>query len=422
MELEGKDSDVPAGHTRTIVTFRPRLWMPIALVATVAWGFAAWALYRTSVPDGLSLPNVAEGDHWTASELGRASDFQLFLTVDYLLATVAVIVALFVLALWAPGFARNTGLGSVGAGIIVGLVTLVVVWAVDVPFRLAEQWWYRRHDLSEESYLAWLFAPWAELASASVLALFLVAVTMALARWIGRLWWLAGAPVFIAVTVFAAFVFPYLDPYPQRPLAGEPGITERIPEIEERTGAGPTEIRVSRVSDSTSLVNAYTAGMGPSERVVLWDTFLNGRFSDEEVVLVLAHELGHVAKSHIWKSLGWFVLFAFPMTLAVAELTRRRGGMGQPGNVPLAALLLVVIGFALAPAQNAVSRNYEEEADWVALGATSDPEAARELFAEFVRADLADPTPSFWEEQLFGTHPSPADRIAMADAWEERGP
>ncbi len=422
VELERQDSDVPAAHTRTIVTFRSGIWMPIALLVAAAWGLAAWALYRTSVPGGLGLPGIPESRYWTESDLDRASDFQLFLTVDYLLATLAVLVTLFLLALWAPGFARNTGLGAVGGGIIVGLVTLVAVWAVDVPFRLAEQWWYRRHDLSEDSYLAWLFAPWAELASASVLALFLVAVTMALARWIGRFWWMAGAPVFIGVSVFAAFVFPYLDPYPQRSLVAEPGITERVPEIEERSGAGPTEINVSRVSDSTSLVNAYTAGMGPSERVVLWDTFLDGRFSDDEVVLVLAHELGHVAKSHIWKSLGWFGLFAFPMTLAVAELTRRRGGMGQPGNVPLAALLLVVIGFALAPAQNAVSRNYEEEADWVALETTGDSAAARELFAEFVRADLEDPTPSFWQKQLFATHPSAVERIAMADTWEERRP
>jgi STE24 endopeptidase len=413
------DADVSGGHTRPIVTSRPPLWIPAAALAAALWIVAAVLLYRTSVP-ALSLPEIDPSNYWSAGQLDRAESFELFLTVNQLVSTLAAGIALFVLCLWAPGFAGRTGLGAVGSGIIIGMVTLVTIWAVDVPFRLAEQWWYRRYDLSNQSYLDWLFAPWAELSSAAILGLFLVAVTMALARGIGRFWWVAGAPVFTALVAFFAFVFPYLDQYEQAPISAAPEIARALPEIEERTGAGPTDVRIAHVSDSTTMVNAYAAGMGPSQRVVIWDTFLDGRFTDDEVEVVLAHELGHVAHSHIWEGIGWFALFAFPMALGVAELTRRRGGMGQPGNVPLAALLLVIFGFALAPAQNAVSRRHEAEADWTALQATRDPDSARQLFAGFVTADLADPTPSFWEEQLFGSHPSVADRIAMANAWEER--
>jgi STE24 endopeptidase len=384
------------------------------------WIVAAVFLYRTSVPSSLSLPDINPGDYWSAHELDRAASFELFLTVDHLLAILAGVVGLFILAVWAPGFARRTGLGAVGAGIIVGMVTIVVIWAASIPFSVAEQWWYRRHGLSHESYVEWLFAPWGELGALAILALFLIAVTMALARWIGRFWWVAGAPVFVALSTLFAFVFPYLDQYSQVPISTERELAAGLPEIEERTGAGPTDVRIARVSDSTSLVNAYTEGLGPSERVVLWDTFLNGSFSPDEVRVVLAHELGHVARSHIWKGLAWYALFAFPLALAVGELTRRRGGMGEPGNVPLAALILVLLSFAAAPASNAITRRYEAEADWIALEATRDPDSARQLFVGFVSADLADPTPSFWEEQLFGSHPSLADRIAMAQAWQQR--
>ena len=384
------------------------------------WIIAAVFLYRTSVPADLSLPDVNPSDYWSAHELHRAASFELFLTVDHLLAILAALVTLFILAVWAPGFARRTGLGAVGAGIIVGMVTIVVIWAASIPFSLAEQWWYRRHGLSRESYVEWLFAPWGALGALAILALFLIAVTMALARWIGRFWWVAGAPVFVALSTFFAFVFPYLDQYSQVPISTDPELAAGLPEIEERTGAGPTDVRIARVSDSTSLVNAYTEGLGPSERVVLWDTFLNGSFSLDEVRVVLAHELGHVARSHLWKSLAWYALFAFPLAFAVGELTRRRGGMGEPGNVPLAALILVLLSFASAPASNAITRRYEAEADWIALEATRDPDSARQLFAGFVSADLADPTPSFWEEQLFGSHPSVADRIAMTQAWQQR--
>ena len=386
----------------------------------VLWIVAAVFLYRTSVPSGLSLPDINPSDYWSAHELDRAESFELFLTVDRLLAVLATAVALFILAVWAPGFARRTGLGAVSAGIIVGMVTIVVIWAVSIPFSLAEQWWYRRHGLSRESYLEWLVAPWGELGALAILALFLIAVTMALARWIGRFWWIAAAPVFIAVASFFTFVFPYLDQYSQVPISTEPALAAGLPEIEQRTGAGPTDVRIAEVSDSTSLVNAYASGLGPSERVVLWDTFLDGRFSLDEVRVVLAHELGHVARSHLLKGLAWYALFAFPLAFAVGELTRRRGGMGEPGNVPLAALILVLLSFGLAPASNAITRHYEAEADWIALEATRNPNSARQLFVGFVSTDLADPTPSFWEEQLFGSHPSVADRIAMAQAWEQR--
>jgi STE24 endopeptidase len=389
------------------------------MAIAVLWIIAAIFLYRTSVPSDLSLQDVNPSDYWSAHELDRAASFELFLTVDHLLAILAALVALFILAVWAPGFARRTGLGAVGAGIIVGMVTIVVIWAASIPFSLAEQWWYRRHGLSRESYVEWLFAPWGELGALAILALFLIAVTMALARWIGRFWWVAGAPFFVALSIFFAFVFPYLDQYSQVPISTEPELAAGLPRIEERTGAGPTDVRIARVSDSTSLVNAYTEGLGPSERVVLWDTFLNGSFSLDEVRVVLAHELGHVARSHLWKGLAWYALFAFPLAFAVGELTRRRGGMGEPGNVPLAALILVLLSFAIAPASNAITRRYEAEADWIALEATRDPDSARQLFAGFVSADLADPTPSFWEEQLFGSHPSVADRIAMAQAWQQ---
>jgi Zn-dependent protease with chaperone function len=420
IQLETQNADVSAGHTRAIVTFRFRLWMIPAVLVVAAWVVAAAYLYRTSVPGSLSLPHVDETSYWSAHDLDRAESFERFLTADYLLASVVGAVALFVLAVWAPGFARGTGLGPVGAGIIVGMVTIVVIWAVSIPFSLAEQWWFRRHGLSHESYLEWLIAPWSQLGALAVLTLFLIAVTMALARWIGRFWWIAGAPVFVSLAAFFAFVLPFLDYYDQRPVSTEPELAASLPEIESRTGAGPTDIRIAQVSDTTSLVNAYTEGLGPSERVVLWDTFLDGRFTTDEVRVVLAHELGHVAKSHILKSLAWYALFAFPLAFLVAELTRRRGGMGEPGNVPLAALILVILSFGLAPAENAITRRYEAEADWIALQATRDPDSARRLFVRFVGSDLEDPTPSFWETQLFGSHPSVAERVAMTRAWAER--
>src|SRR5205085_10315476 len=134
--------------------------------------------------------------------------------------------------------------------------------------------------------------------------------------------------------------------------------------------------------------NAFTVGFGPSTHVVLWDTVLDYRFSRAEQDVVIAHELGHVRSRHIPKSIGWTALIVLPTLWLLALATRRRGGVGDPANLPYVILVLTVIGLLTAPFQNAVSRGYEREADWRSLNATHDPASARRLFIRFERTSL----------------------------------
>ena len=181
-----------------------------------------------------------------------------------------------------------------------------------------------------------------------------------------------------------------------------------------------TPIVVQPVRSVRSLPNAEATGLGPSRRVVLWDTLIDGRFTNRELRVVIAHELGHLARNHIWKDVGWYALFAFPGAYLIARATRRRGGMGQPEAVPLALLVLVVLGLLALPLQNAISRHMEAEADWMALRTTHDPTAAIGLFRRFVPTTLDEPAPSTWEYLVLENHPTIAQRIAMAQAWRLR--
>jgi STE24 endopeptidase len=77
---------------------------------------------------------------------------------------------------------------------------------------------------------------------------------------------------------------------------------------------------------------------------------------------------------------------------------------------------VLVLELALLLPANAISRRYEAEADWLALARTRDPASAESLFRRFVVANLADPAPP----RLLSTHPSLAERIAMARAFTAR--
>ena len=120
---------------------------------------------------------------------------------------------------------------------------------------------------------------------------------------------------------------------------------------------------------------------------------VDGSFSDAEVRVVLAHEIGHHSSKHIPKALAWFALFALPGAWVLMRATRRRGGMGEAAAVPLALLVVAVIQLALAPAQAWISRRMEAEADWKALA--DDPRPGRRARAvRRLRAGRRSETPT----------------------------
>jgi Zn-dependent protease with chaperone function len=178
-------------------------------------------------------------------------------------------------------------------------------------------------------------------------------------------------------------------------------------------------VRVEPAHD-TRVVNAETSGFGPSTVVVLWSTLLRSHLSRRAVRFVAAHELGHVARRHVLKGVGWSVLLTVPLTWLLAEATRRRGGLARPEVVPLGLLVGVALSLFALPLGNVVSRRYEAEADWQALQATHDAAAGREAFRSFTTIDLAQPRSPLWAYVLLDDHPTPIQRIAMANAWEAR--
>jgi STE24 endopeptidase len=193
-----------------------------------------------------------------------------------------------------------------------------------------------------------------------------------------------------------------------------------VQRLSRREDVAGTKIRVQKVSDTTRAVNAETIGLGPTTVVVLWDTLFRSKLSDRAIEFVAAHELGHAARRHIWKGLGWGLVFSLPLTFLLAEATRRRGGMHRGEVVPYALLVSALLGLAATPLQNVVSRRYEAEADWMALQATRDPAAGREAFRSFTRVDLAAPNPPLWSYVVLDDHPTVMQRLAMTRAWEAR--
>jgi STE24 endopeptidase len=410
--------------TATRIVRRPS-WRGSATLLALAgvWAVAAYFLWsRTNLPDGLSLPKVDPHKAFPSELLHRTADYERFERWEWVLLQVATLVTFAIYAARGPAFMRESAAGRMGTGMLLGMVGFAILWLVQLPFGLVDFWWQRRHGLAHGSWFQWIgliFGGWGALGVAFVFLCLALLIVMGLAGLLGRHWWIVGGPTFVGLAALFLFVSPYLTPV--HPLH-RADLAAQAHAIARKEGVGSVPIRVQDVSDQTDQVNAYAFGLGPSRRVVLFDTFLDGRFSDPELRFVIAHEYGHQARNHLPKGLAWYALFAIPGAYLIDLFTRRRGGMARPEAVPLSLLVLVVLQLLATPVQNVISRRIESEADWAALETTRDPRAARTLFTKFSCTSLEEPSPPTWGYLLLENHPTLAQRIAMADAWRRLHP
>jgi STE24 endopeptidase len=388
-------------------------------VAALVWALLASVLWRTKVPGDLHLPRLDPQKVFGADAVRAGVRYERFLDYEWLLGTVVSLLALLVMVRRGPRLARSLGLGPVNAGLITGVVATTVVWAASLPFDMAAAWWARRHGISTESWATIVFTPWQGLLGTTFATTIVLALLLLLAKRFAQNWWVPAAAVLLTLGVAAQFALPYANRLGTHPIRSRQ-LAAAVERLEVREHAGKPAVRVEPVSDQTTAANAYAIGIGPSSSVFIWDTMLDGRFTPKEVRFVVGHELAHLARLHLWKGIAWGGLIGIPLLAAVAFVTGRRGGLGNPGTVPLALLTISALQLALTPFTNAVSRRYEAEADWVGLTGTQDPAAAKGLFKGFVRTDLQNPDPPGWVHLFRDDHPPLLTRVEQAEAFRMR--
>jgi STE24 endopeptidase len=374
----------------------------VAAVLAAVWGVAAWLLWRSSLP-AYRLPHLDPRTLFPATVLRRAEHFSSVERLFWVGNTVAQLLVLGLYARYGVRFTRESAAGPIGTGMLLGMLGFALVWAAQLPFAVLGVWWSHRYGMGG-SYVQATIGNWLALGGTFLFLCLALAIVMGLAHRVGRWWWLPAAPCFIGLTILFAFVTPWL-------LGGH---TFRAPYVGRLERIEHVRHVPVRVLDGYSEPNAFATGLGISRRVFLWKPIVRPPFTPRLDRFVLAHELGHLAHDHIWKSIWWYALFAFPGTYLLAWLTRGRGGMGVPDGVPLAIFVLIVLQLRQLPLQNVISRHFEAEADWSALRATHDPTAGRRLFTLFASQTLEDPSPPWWDYVLLENHPTLLQRIEMS--------
>jgi STE24 endopeptidase len=204
-------------------------------------------------------------------------------------------------------------------------------------------------------------------------------------------------------------------------------LLDRLRRLVVGTGLQVEGIYRLDLSEMTKKANAALAGLGRTRRVLLGDTLLR-EFTDDEIEVVFAHEVGHHVYHHLPKLLTIQVLLATlglfladRVLVALAGLLHYRGtatlvAWQDPSALPLLLVVLSAFTLLMMPLLNGISRAFERQCDLYALQRTGLVDAYRSAFQKLAVLNKVDPDPPALAVWFLEDHPPLRERLALADA------
>jgi STE24 endopeptidase len=276
--------------------------------------------------------------------------------------------------------------------------------------------------LVTQSWRGWAADLAKSMAIEAILAAGAGGAAVALTRRYPRGWWLPAAAGSVGLgTLLGALAPVLLDPVFNDFTPLPEGETRSdVLELARAAGVEVGEVYSIDASRRTTAANAYVTGLGPSKRVVLFDTLLD-RYSRDEVRVVVAHELAHVRNRDVLRSLAYAAIVAPATALAVQRLSWRLSPeRGTARALPGLALAAALVGAPTGLIGNRLTRAVERRADAFSLELSSSADA----FISFERAialqNVADLRPPRWVSSLLATHPPTLERIGAAVSYARR--
>jgi STE24 endopeptidase len=337
------------------------------------------------------------------------------------LARTAVELAALALVARRPGLLRRRWGHPVVGGVAAGGALTLALSVPSLPLSAMARRRAIAAGLDTQSWRDW----GSDLAKASAIQTGFAAagggLALAATRRYPRVWWApAGAGSELFGALLAALAPVVLDPlFNEFTPLPDAQTRSDVLALARAAGVSVGEVYSVDASRRTTAANAYVTGLGPTKRVVLFDTLLD-RYSRDEVRLVVAHELAHVRHRDVPRGVLYGAIVAPVAAFAVQQLSWELSPeRGTPATLPVLALAAAIVAAPIGVIGNRLSRAIERRADMYALKLAGAPDA----FVSFERAialqNLADLEPPRWVTALLSTHPPTAERIGAAVAWSE---
>lgn len=245
------------------------------------------------------------------------------------------------------------------------------------------------------------------------------------AAWLAGPWWWVVAGMMLAGVLLAAL---QIAPRVLARFAGarpldRDDLLERLASLARRAGVPIEDVYVLPAGTSSG-ATALVSGVG-GHRTIFISSELIRHWSDDEIAVVLAHELGHHAHGDLWRTLGLDAgvlsggLLLAQIALWIGGPALSLNGAADLAALPCIALVTAVAWSAVTPVRHALSRRQERRADAFALALTGGADAFDAAIRRLASRHLAEERPSPLARWLFHAHPTVAERLDYTRAYRE---
>jgi STE24 endopeptidase len=309
--------------------------------------------------------------------------------------------------------------------IIVALFLFAVIGAVTLPFTLYRDWVLdRRYGLERVSLRTWL-STYLKSAAVGVALAIGALIVMHAAAWLSTdRWWLIAALLLGGAQLGVTMAVPSLLPLfaRLRPLT-RATLGARLDRLAKKAGGLTLPVYEWRDTTAARRAQAALVGLGRTRRVLLSDTLLEA-FGEEEIEVIVAHELAHHVHRDLWiaalsrlatLTAGFWLAHRWLTAMSLGRVGLR--GPTDPAALPLIVMAVGAVTMLAAPLILALSRRQERQADRFSLDLTSNPDAFVTVMRRMAALNLAEDRPSQLSDFFFATHPPVTERIAAARAW-----
>ena len=280
----------------------------------------------------------------------------------------------------------------------------------------------KKYDLSTQNKKGWLIESLKKFGVSLVMALILISALYYLLRNFSNIWWILAAVFYFLFSILMAKVMPVVILplfYKQKPLESQE-LKGRLLKLAKKTGQNIKDVFEIDLSRETKKANAALVGSGSTRRILLADTLLE-KYTDEEIEVILAHELAHHALRHMRLILIFGGIISIGIFFIVSKLlgvlvdSGYINSISDMAGLPIILLIFSTLSLIISPVQNAFTRKLENDADKYALKLTKLNKAFISAMEKLTEQNLSDPEPSRFIEIMLYDHPPVAKRIKLAN-------
>jgi STE24 endopeptidase len=333
---------------------------------------------------------------------------------------------------WLCGAIESWNFHAVWSGTLFFGILYAVSVLLDIPFSLYSTFVIeKKYGFSTITPQLWLIDLVKSLVISVILMALLFIPFFALIHWLPQSWWFAAWVFFalfqmLMIWLYPLVIAPLFNKYVP---VKDDDLRERIMAMAGQAGLKAEGIFEVDAGKRSRHSNAYFTGLGRSKRIVLFDTLL-ATHSHDEIVAVLAHEIGHWKLRHVLKQLILMEVVAlagFYLVYLLMGWPYLYDTFGFAGPLPYAGLLLAAIVlkppvFFFTPLGAAISRKYERDADRYVLGLVGSTRYLAQALKRLAKENLANLHPHPTYVAFYYSHPPLAQRVERLQAMDKRAP